>query len=85
MKPEDKEGIEKLRNKQKAEEDVHKWKSYHHAIVKELTSGYQAKEVEIEDKGNFTVSFIWLYQNQFSILIKKVHWLRDGKFWTHLF
>lgn len=49
LKDEEKEIIKKLRQKQKDDENVHKWKDYHHAIVKELNSGYQAKGEDEND------------------------------------
>lgn len=51
LNEEEKEIIKKLRQKQKDEGRVHKWKDYHHAIVKQLNSGYQAKEDVDQDKG----------------------------------
>ncbi|XP_063709078.1 cytadherence high molecular weight protein 2 [Culicoides brevitarsis] len=44
----DKETIKKLRQKQKDDQKTPKWKDYHHAIVKELNSGYQAKGGDID-------------------------------------
>lgn len=52
LKDSEKELFKKLKQKQKDDQKVHKWKDYHNAIVKELTSGYQAKGGDNdEDKG----------------------------------
>lgn len=46
----DKETFKKLRQKQKDEQKVHKWKDYHNAVVKELTSGYQIKRDDADSE-----------------------------------
>lgn len=57
----DQQTLEKLRVKMEKENEVNKWKDYHKAIVKELTSGFVGKDTDEADDKESNSSYCKLY------------------------